>query len=152
MFSRLWERLGIAEVLGDLLKIRGFGFAVERAVLVSVLHRLFVSGSDRACENWMADYKIDGIEGLTQEARYDGIFVLRTNARVTPLQASSLPRPSAGGGSVPPDQGADAHPANLSQLGRGDPRSRVLLVPGTAAAAGIGGSLRRQSGSPTPKM
>lgn len=64
LFSRLWERLGIAEVLGDLLKIRGFEFAVERSVFVSVLHRLFVSGSDRACENWMADYKIDGIEGL----------------------------------------------------------------------------------------
>ncbi|RWA78092.1 MAG: IS1634 family transposase [Mesorhizobium sp.] len=64
LFSRLWERLGIAEVLGDLLKIRGFEFAVERAVFVSVLHRLFVSGSDRACENWMADYKIGGIEGL----------------------------------------------------------------------------------------
>ncbi|WP_141700893.1 hypothetical protein [Mesorhizobium sp. SEMIA 3007] len=43
MFSRLWERLGIAKVLGDLLKIRGFEFAVERAVFVRVLHRLFVS-------------------------------------------------------------------------------------------------------------
>jgi hypothetical protein len=64
LFSRLWERLGIAEVLNDLLKRRGFEFAVERAVFVSVLHRLFVSGSDRSCETWMADYKIDGIEGL----------------------------------------------------------------------------------------
>lgn len=56
LFSRLWERLGIAEVLGGLQKARGFEFPVERAVFVGVLHRLFVSGSDRACENWMEDY------------------------------------------------------------------------------------------------
>src|SRR5215831_19414381 len=28
---------------------------IERAVFASVLHRLFVSGSDRSCEKWMAD-------------------------------------------------------------------------------------------------
>ncbi|MBV9374768.1 MAG: hypothetical protein JO320_06900, partial [Alphaproteobacteria bacterium] len=52
---------GIAEVLGQLLTDRGFEFAVERAVFASVLHRLFVSGSDRSCEKWMADYQITGI-------------------------------------------------------------------------------------------
>jgi Transposase DDE domain len=64
LFGRLWERLGIAEVLGQLLTERGFEFAVERAVFASVLHRLFVSGSDRSCEKWMADYRIAGIEEL----------------------------------------------------------------------------------------
>jgi hypothetical protein len=39
LFGRLWERLGIAEVLGELLQDRGFEFAVERAVFASVLHR-----------------------------------------------------------------------------------------------------------------
>ena len=48
----------------DLLDGRGFGFDVERAVFVSVLHRLFVSGSDRSCEKWMADHAIEGVEGL----------------------------------------------------------------------------------------
>jgi hypothetical protein len=43
---------------------RGFEFAVERAVFASVLHRLFVSGSDRSYEKWMADYRIAGIEEL----------------------------------------------------------------------------------------
>ena len=38
LFGRLWERLGIAEVLGQLLTDRGFEFAVERAVFASVLH------------------------------------------------------------------------------------------------------------------
>ena len=38
--------------------------ALERAVFVSVLHRLFVSGSDRSCEKWMVDYAIPGIDDL----------------------------------------------------------------------------------------
>ena len=33
-------------------------------MFVSVLHRLFVSGSDRSCEKWMGDYAIPGIDGL----------------------------------------------------------------------------------------
>jgi hypothetical protein len=64
LFGRLWERLGIAEVLGELLASRGFEFAVERAVFASVLHRVFVSASDRSCEKWMTDYRIEGIDGL----------------------------------------------------------------------------------------
>jgi hypothetical protein len=64
LFGRLWERLGLPEVLADLLGGRGFEFPVERAVFASVLHRLFVSGSDRACEKWMADYAIPGADGL----------------------------------------------------------------------------------------
>ena len=64
LFGRLWERLGIADVLIEQLHGRGFEFAVERAVFVGVLHRLFVSGSDRACEKWMADYAIPGTGDL----------------------------------------------------------------------------------------
>ena len=64
LFGRIWERLGIAAVLEEVLHDRGFEFAVERAVFASVLHRLFVSGSDRSCDKWMADYRIDGIDGL----------------------------------------------------------------------------------------
>ena len=64
LFGRIWERLGIADVLGELLKHRAFEFAVERAVFVGTLHRLFVSGSDRDCVSWMADYDIAGVEGL----------------------------------------------------------------------------------------
>ena len=49
LFGRLWERLGIAEVLGELLASRGFEFAVERAVFASVLHRLFESDPIAEC-------------------------------------------------------------------------------------------------------
>ena len=64
LFGRLWERLGIAAVLGELLASRGVEFAVERAVFASALHRLFVSGSERSCEKWMADYQIAEIDAL----------------------------------------------------------------------------------------
>ncbi|HZY41246.1 MAG TPA: IS1634 family transposase, partial [Anaerolineae bacterium] len=64
LFGRIWERLGIADVLGELLKHRAFEFAVERAVFVGTLHRLFVSGSDRDCSSWMEDYDIPGVDGL----------------------------------------------------------------------------------------
>ena len=62
LFGRLWERLGVDAVLSELLAGRGFGFDVERAVFVATLHRLFVSGSDRACTDWMQSYAIEGAE------------------------------------------------------------------------------------------
>jgi len=64
LFGKIWERLGIADVLGDLLQDRAFEFAVERAVFVATLHRIFVSGSDRDCSSWMEDYDIAGSDGL----------------------------------------------------------------------------------------
>jgi DDE family transposase len=64
LFERLWRDTGCAAVLHELLARRGFGFAVERAVFLTVLHRLMVSGSDRACEQWREDYPIAGIDGL----------------------------------------------------------------------------------------
>jgi hypothetical protein len=64
LFGKIWERLGIADVLADLLRDRAFEFAVERAVFVATLHRIFVSGSDRDCSSWMEDYDIAGSDGL----------------------------------------------------------------------------------------
>ncbi len=64
LFGRIWERLGVADVLIGLLKERAFEFPVERAVFVAALHRLFVSGSDRDCASWTKDYDIPGAEGL----------------------------------------------------------------------------------------
>ena len=64
LFGKIWERLGIGDVLGDLLQDLAFEFAVERAVFVATLHRIFVSGSDRDCSSWMEDYDIPGTQGL----------------------------------------------------------------------------------------
>ena len=63
-FERLWQESGCRAVVEELLAGRRFEFAVERAVFLTVLHRLMVSGSDRACENWRDDYRINGIEDL----------------------------------------------------------------------------------------
>ncbi len=40
VFERLWQETGCAAVLGDLLAGRRFEFPVERAVFLTVLHRL----------------------------------------------------------------------------------------------------------------
>jgi hypothetical protein len=64
LFERLWQESGCRAVLEGLLAERRFEFAVERAVFLTVLHRLMVSGSDRACEHWRNDYRIDGIDEL----------------------------------------------------------------------------------------
>jgi hypothetical protein len=88
LFGRLWERLGIAEVLGELLASRGFEFAVERAVFASVLHRLFGSGSDRSCEKWMTDYRIEGMDGLQLHHLYRAMAWL--GEEIAPAAAGAL--------------------------------------------------------------
>jgi hypothetical protein len=64
VFGRLWEESGCRAVIEGLIGSRAFGFPVERAIFATVLHRLMVSGSDRACERWLEAYRIDGAEGL----------------------------------------------------------------------------------------
>jgi Transposase DDE domain len=70
LFERLWEETGCRAVIEDLLASRGFAFAVERAIFATVLHRLFVSGSDRACERWIEDHVIPGTDGLAPHQLY----------------------------------------------------------------------------------
>ena len=64
VFERLWEETGCRAVISELAGKRKHGFALERAVFLTVLHRLFVSGSDRAADRWREDYAIAGVEGL----------------------------------------------------------------------------------------
>lgn len=64
VFERLWKELGLPEILKTLLAGRRFEFPVERAVFLTVLHRLFSPGSDRAAEYWRAGYAIAGTETL----------------------------------------------------------------------------------------
>jgi transposase len=64
IFQRLWEACSVGEVLKRLLRPRHFEFSVERAVFLTVLHRLFAPGSDRAAEKWKDDYTIPGVAGL----------------------------------------------------------------------------------------
>ena len=64
IFERLWKESGIQWAIKKMLAGRKFGFDVERAIFLTVLHRLMVSGSDRFCEKWRQDYGIDGLEHL----------------------------------------------------------------------------------------
>lgn len=70
IFERLWRESGIADVLLKMLRERRFEFALERAVFMTVLHRLFVSGSDRAAERWMREQAIAGTEDLSLHHLY----------------------------------------------------------------------------------
>ena len=64
VFERLWDETGCRAVVTELAGKRKHGFALERAVFLTVLHRLFVSGSDRAADRWREDYAIAGVERL----------------------------------------------------------------------------------------
>jgi hypothetical protein len=63
VFERLWEETGCRAVIETFADERKHGFALERAVFMTVLHRLFAGGSDRAADRWRQDYRIDGVEG-----------------------------------------------------------------------------------------
>ena len=64
VFDRIWSELGIRDVIQEKLEGKRFRFSVERAIFLTVLHRLFDPGSDRSAEHWKSDYKIAGTEGL----------------------------------------------------------------------------------------
>lgn len=64
VFERLWEETGCRDVVETLAGDRKHGFALERAIFLTVLHRLFGGGSDRAADRWREDYRINGVEGL----------------------------------------------------------------------------------------
>jgi hypothetical protein len=70
VFGRLWQDLGCRDVLRGLLAGRRFGFNVERAVYLAVLHRLMVSGSDRHASTWRQSLCLPGAESLTLEHAY----------------------------------------------------------------------------------
>jgi transposase len=60
VFGRLWAELDLPALLGQLLQERHFGFPIERAVFLTVLHRLLAPAggtSDRAAEKWQAGYE-----------------------------------------------------------------------------------------------
>ena len=64
VFQRLWQQTGCQHVIQQLLKGRRFEFSIERAIFLTVLHRLFDPGSDRAADKWKNSYEIEGCEDL----------------------------------------------------------------------------------------
>lgn len=70
VFGHLWRQTGCQAVLRQQLARRGFGFDVERAIYLTVLHRLMVSGSDRHASTWQQTIDIPGVEDLTLNHLY----------------------------------------------------------------------------------
>lgn len=76
VFARLWKESGIEACIKKLLAGRKFEFDVERAIFLTVLHRLMVSGSDRFCEKWKRDYLIPGTQELELHHLYRAMSFL----------------------------------------------------------------------------
>jgi transposase len=72
-FERVWEETGCRGVIERLASARKHDFSLERAAFLTVLHRLFCGGSDRAADRWREDYRIDGVEGLELHHLYRGM-------------------------------------------------------------------------------
>ncbi len=70
IFERLWRESGCAQIIKRHLQERRFEFDLERAIFVTVLHRLLEPGSDRACEKWKDRYRIDGSPSLRLQHFY----------------------------------------------------------------------------------
>jgi len=70
VFERLWKKLGIDQVINNLVKDRKFKFPVERIIFMSVLQRLIAPSSDRAACRWMEDYRIDGLDNVELQHCY----------------------------------------------------------------------------------
>ena len=64
VFDRLWHQLGIPEAIQGQVADRRRRFSMDRAVFLTVLHRLLDPGSDRAAERWKEDFHIEGTEGI----------------------------------------------------------------------------------------
>jgi hypothetical protein len=74
--ERLWKELGIQKVLQGLLSERFFSFDVERALFLTVFHRLMVSGSDRFCDKWRRDYFVKGADEIELHHLYRAMAFL----------------------------------------------------------------------------
>jgi transposase len=70
VFDRIWKELEMPAIIHKLLESRKFSFDIERAIFLTVLHRLFVSGSDRQCDRWKKTQRIEGSDSLSLHHLY----------------------------------------------------------------------------------
>jgi hypothetical protein len=70
VFGRLWVETGCRDVLKSLVADRRFSFDVERAIYLTVLHRLMISGSDRHASDWCSRVRVPGAAGLDLDHAY----------------------------------------------------------------------------------
>src|ERR1700741_740930 len=70
VFGRLWAETGCRDALKSLVADRRFSFDVERAIYLTALHRLMISGPDRPASDWLSRVRIPGAEGLDLDHAY----------------------------------------------------------------------------------
>ena len=70
IFERIWSELGMPGIIHTMTDGRKFSFNLERAIFLTVMHRLFASGSDRQCEKWKNDFHIEGAEKIALHQLY----------------------------------------------------------------------------------
>jgi hypothetical protein len=70
IFERLWKESGCKAAMERALRGRNFSFAVERAVFLTVVHRLMVSGSDRSAQKWRHGHNFEATQGLALHHLY----------------------------------------------------------------------------------
>ena len=92
IFERLWEQTGIGQAIRRQAAERKFGFDAERAVFLTVLHRLMVAGSDRFCERWQRDHLIEGVEGIELQHLYRAMGFLGEELAEQTQAAAFAPR------------------------------------------------------------
>jgi len=68
--------LELGTILKRVLQSRRYEFDVERAVYLTVVHRLFASGSDRTAERWRQAYRLPGTETLELHHLYRAMAFL----------------------------------------------------------------------------
>jgi len=76
IFERLWKELQLPEIIRKLVEKRKYAFDIERAIFLTVLHRLFISGSDRQCERWKRTQHVDGADKLSLQHLYRAMYFL----------------------------------------------------------------------------
>jgi hypothetical protein len=88
IFQRLCSELGLPQIFRSLVAERKFEFDVERAIFLTVLHRLFDLGSDRSCNRWREGYAIEGVQQLALHHSYRAMAYL---AEVLEDQSGATP-------------------------------------------------------------
>jgi transposase len=93
VFGRLWEDLQLGQIIPQALEGRRYEFDVERAIYLTVIHRLFASGSDRAAERWRQAYRLPGTETLDLHHLYRAMAFLGEPLKEQPgTQVLKTPR------------------------------------------------------------
>ncbi|MGH7968531.1 MAG: IS1634 family transposase [Limisphaerales bacterium] len=87
VFGRLWETLQLGKIIQRALQGRRYEFDVERAIYLTVIHRLFASGSDRAAERWRQGYRLPGTETLDLHHLYRAMAFLGQPLKEQPATA-----------------------------------------------------------------